>query len=186
MSSTYRRTLDVWLAGLNVKADTVVDVGGSQVPVKNRVASWDVKNYYIADMEDPHENSPRPDFIVDLNGHSQVTVKADLVFCLEVFEYVHDPVNAWHILSKMLNPGGQIWVSWPFVYPTHNPIQDDSLRYTLNGMTKLAEMAGLKLVVWSDRRPQSDLLQEFYRAEGLRAAKGFDHNTMGYIARFKK
>jgi SAM-dependent methyltransferase len=184
MSSSYRQELDRWLIELVVKADTVIDIGGAQQSVKERVKEWDVKKYLIADLPSPHKGA-MPDIICDLNGHADTKVKADLVFCLEVFEYVYDPVNAMHIISRMLKPNGTVWISWPLVYPVHQPIEDDSLRYTIHGMERIAAAAGLKLAHYQLRRPLTSIAH-FYGLEGMRAAKGIDHEVTGYIAKFKR
>lgn len=186
MSSSYRMELDAWLSQLNVRADTVIDIGGSQEPVKKRTKTWEVNKYLIGDLESPHKDSPKPDFTVDLNGFCDTNIKADIVFCLEVFEYVYDPMNAFHIISNMLNPGGIAYVSFPFVYPQHEPIEDDALRYTIGGIQKLASSTGLHINHYTIRRPETDLLKQFYGAERLRAAKGVDHDVTGWIVKLVK
>lgn len=186
MSSSYRMELDAWISQLHVSADTVIDIGGSQEPAKGRTATWDVKNYYIGDLEYPHKDSPQPDFIVDLNGYTDTKLKADILFCLEVFDYVYDPMNAFHIISNMLNPGGVAYITFPFVYPLHQPIEDDALRYTIGAIGKLAEATGMNINHYTIRRPETNLLQQFYSAERMRAAKGEDHAVTGWIVKLVK
>lgn len=183
--SSYRDTLDRWLHELEIKADTVIDIGGAQLPVKTRTRSWDVKNYLIADLDEPHVDSPQPDIIVDLNGYADCSQKADVIFCLEVFEYVYDPVNAMHILSRLLKPDGHIWATFMFNYPQHQPLSDDALRYTIEGVDKLAASAGLRIVHYQGRIPESDYLLQYNAAERLRAAKGLAHNIMGWIVKLE-
>ena len=67
MSSSYRNALNEWLAQLDVKAESVLDIGGSQLTMPKRVRSWDVGEYLIADLPEPHEDSPKPDIVLDLN-----------------------------------------------------------------------------------------------------------------------
>lgn len=189
MSSSYRLELNKWLAELEVSADTVLDIGGSQEKMPGRVKSWEVKKYLIADLPNPHKDSPKPDIELDLNEgyyREQVDPIADLVFCLEVFDYVYDPMTAFQAIYDTLKPGVQAWVTFPFAYPTHNPIEDDMLRYTEFAIYRLADKVKLSVLQIIKRRPETNLLSQFYRVERMRAAKHYDHNFTGFIVQFCK
>lgn len=183
MSSSYRNSLNEWLSQLDVKANRVLDIGGSQESVKGRTRSWNVKEYLIADLDDPHKGA-EPDLVLDMNKPFVGNEKFDLVFCLEVFEYVYDPLTAFKNLQKVLDLGGSAWVSFPSFYPTHQPIDDDSLRYMEGGIMKLALASGLGIKQMIRRRPEFDALQQFFSVERLRAAKGYDHDFLGFIVEF--
>jgi SAM-dependent methyltransferase len=195
MSSSYRMELDRWLSGLEVEAETVLDIGGSQLPVKGRTASWRVSSYTIADLPEPHKGD-EPDIQIDLNKEfynddyphieKPTDETFDLIFCLEVFDYIWSPKDAIKAIWYLLKDGGTAWVTFPSFYPTHQPIEDDALRYMEGGIRKLAEASGLKIEEIIKRRPESNLLDQFYRAERMRAAKHFDHQVTGYIVRFTK
>jgi len=189
MSSSYRTELDRWLPTLDVKAESVLDIGGSQLPVKNRVRSWQVSDYIIADLEQPHIDSPKPDMILDLNEEIDLDVATesfDLIFCLEVFDYVWNPAQAFETISELLADSGTAYVTFPFAYPHHQPIEDDALRYAEGGIRKLAEYADLKIVNMIKRRPETNALNSYYRAERMRAAKHYDHEVTGWIVEFRK
>ena len=187
MSSSYRMELDKWLSQLDVKADRVLDIGGSQVSLKPRVRSWDVKELQIADLPEPHQDSPKPDIELDLNvGGCGLENDIDIVFCLEVFDYIYDPRTAFEEIARVLKPGGTAWVSFPSIYPLHQPVGDDALRYMPAGIVKLAESAGLSVEQMIKRRPETNLFESFFRAERMRAAKHEDHNFTGFICEFKK
>lgn len=194
MSSSFRLELDRWLAGLDVEADRVLDIGGSQLPVKGRTKSWDVKEYLIADLPNPHKDSPKPDVEFDLNRrldppedpYCELEEYADMIFCLEVFDYIYDPVTAMSNIELILKRGGTVWVSFPSVYPLHQPVEDDALRYMPGGVKKLAESVGLKIEEIIYRRPETNLWQQFYTTERMRAAKHEDHAFTGMIVRFSK
>lgn len=188
MSSSYRLSLNKWLFELDVKADRVLDIGGSQEKVKDRVRSWDVKEYLIADLPSPHKDSPKPDIELDLNKPTHWNNhQSDLVFCLEVFDYIYDPMTAMRILYECIAPVGTAWVSFPSVYPLHQPVEDDALRYMPGGIKKLAESVGLE-VVQMIPRPFEHYAgwDNLIRAERMRAAKHEDHNFAGWIVEFKK
>lgn len=187
MSSSYRNTLNAWLSSLDVVASKVLDIGGSQESLSGRVRSWKVDEYLVADLPNPHKDSPKPDIEMDLNVTKPFALEDyDLIFCLEVFEYVYDPVNAMKLIASQLTPGGTAWVTFPSVYPLHQPIEDDALRYMPAGIEKLAARARLNIIEMIPRRPETTAWQNFISAERLRAAKNIDHAFLGYIVRFEK
>lgn len=175
MMSYYRHQLEDWLKTLDVKADTVLDIGGAQNPVKGRTRSWEVEDYHILDL---------PDFNIErgIGGRN-----ADSVFCLEVFEYLIEPLFAMRNINKLLRGGGKAYITFSFVYPHHNEIDRDSLRYTEPGIRRLARGAGLKVNnIWY-RRDKSGLLKQFYAADGMRAAKEYpNHDVTGFIVEMVK
>jgi hypothetical protein len=186
VSSSYRDTLNQWLLTVEVKAFSVLDIGGSQEKVKDRVKSWDVEHYTIADLADPHAESPQPDIVMDLNKRFQGDiVPQEMIFCLEVFDYVYDPMTAFKNIQRWLDHGGVAWVTFPFAYPLHNPYEDDSLRYTEFGIRRLAKAAYLDIEQIIIRKPETDLLNRFYVGERMRALKHYDHNYTGFIVKFK-
>lgn len=186
MSSSYRITLDNWLRTVDVKAESVLDIGGSQLPVKGRTNSWDVDDYKIADLAQPHIDSPKPDIVLDLNSDDNVFDCFQIIFCLEVFDYVWNPAQAFEHIAELLDDGGIAYVTFPFAYPTHQPIEDDALRYAEGGIRKLANHANLKIVEMIRRQPETNALDSFYRAERMRAAKHYDHAVTGWIVEFQK
>lgn len=183
--SSYRVALDNWLSELEVKAETVLDIGGSQLPVEGRTKSWDVEHYTIADLPQPHEGKA-PDMEIDLNTDIAPKLKYDLIFCLEVFEYVYDPVNAMCIIKALLAEDGCAWVSFPSVYPLHQPVEDDALRYMPAGIKKLSEACGLKISDMIPRFTETDAIYNAFRTEKMRCAKHENHNISGWIVRFSK
>ena len=186
MSSSYRNSLNEWLAQLDVKAGVVIDIGGSQETMPSRVKSWQVEEYIIADLPEPHKDSPKPDVEIDLNIDAKLTPMADLVFCLEVFDYVYDPMTAFKNIADVLKDGGTAWVSFPSIYPLHQPVEDDALRYMPAGIVKLAQANGLTVETVIKRRPETNLWEQFYRVERMRAAKHEDHNFIGFIVELSK
>lgn len=190
MSSSYRLELDRWLSQLDVKANRVLDIGGSQLPVKGRTKSWDVKEYLVADLPEPHVGSPKPDIVMNLNTmnpEAQWNVDAqDIIFCLEVFDYIYDPMQAFRTISGFLKKGGTAWATFPSVYPLHQPVADDALRYMPGGIKKLAQAVGLEIVQMIPRRTETDAIYNAFRTERMRCAKHEDHNISGWIVEFKK
>lgn len=174
-SSYYRQQLEAYLQTVEVKAELVFDVGGAQKPVKGRTKSWDVKEYHVLDI---------PEY--DLNVYQHVIQPGDMVFCLEVFEYLIEPVTAMKNIADLLTPGGKAVVSFPLVYPLHNEVEWDSLRYTESGVRRIAKASGLTVAKVNYRKAKSGTLTKYYAEDGMRAAKGHNHAVTGYIMELKK
>lgn len=196
--SFFRDQLENWLQQLSVKADKVLDVGGSDKPVKGRTAEWQVKDYRILDLETPHSGS-RPDICQDLNRnleavhdfHKDPPEKLaglfDVVFCLEVMEYIYNPVQAIKNLYTFVKPGGTLYISFPFVYPMHKPIGADMLRYTEDGAIKLLEVAGFTVTEVRPRVHKSpDLLRAMYSADGMHTRHDDTVPHTGYLITAKR
>ena len=181
--SLYRNALETWVGNIKVKADRVLDVGGGQLPISKRVKSWDVKEYLIADNDAQY----KPDIFMDLNHKSDVG-KFDVVFCLEVMEYIWNPVVAHKNLGDMVEDGGVAYISYPTIYPLHNPIGIDYLRYSKNVIEKYL---GMNFKTWeiTPRIATDGLgpLRDFYSYEGMRAMKNTsDVFDIGYMAKVIK
>lgn len=174
--SYYREQLENYLKTLSIETDTVFDIGGAHYPIdKKRTKTWKVKNYQIMDLPDH-----------DLNEPIGFEEQADVVFCLEVFEYLIVPTVALENIARALKSGGKAYVSFPFVYPVHQDVEFDSLRYTLGGIRRMAKRAGLKIDKVHYRRTKTNTLNKYYAEDGMRAAKGMEHNITGYIIEFSK
>jgi SAM-dependent methyltransferase len=200
MSSYQRQQLEAWLKTIDVKADSVLDIGGSQLPIKGRTKSWEVKDYKILDLENPHQSKKEPDFIMDLNwdnnyivfkkdkksplGCKNLTLNNcfDIVFCLEVSEYWYNPYQALKNIKSFLKPGGILYLSTHFLYPVHNPKEYDFTRYTKNGTIKLLEETGFKVEQIIPREVKGgEYLMQFYVINGMKYNKDTDHFESGYL-----
>lgn len=174
--SYYRQQLEDWLAALDVKANRVIDWGGKQGMVKDRVKSWQVKNYEVWDL--PGEDIEQPITKSD---------KADIIFCLEVFEYLIDPNQAMANIYNNLLKYGKAYITFAFVYPHHNEMELEGLRYTEPAIRRLAEDNNLQIKNITYRIDKSGLLERFYHADGMHPAKQYaHHNVTGFIVEFVK
>ena len=173
--SFYRDQLESYLKTINVNCETVFDVGGKQKPIKGRTASWNVKNYTIFDI---------PNYNLDVkNNHEK---KCDMAFCLEVFEYLLVPTVAMENINDMLKLGGTAIISFAFVYPLHNEVEFDSLRYTITSVKRLAKHANLEILNIKERKAKTNSLVKYYSEDGMKCAKGHTHDSTGFIVTFKK
>jgi hypothetical protein len=146
MSSHYRKQLELYLANLDVNDMLVYDVGGAQLPVRDRVKSWQVDEYRIVDLHEPHVKKVDVDIIFDIERTSRwYWEKGDIVFCLEVMEYIADPMMAVANLAGMLVKGGTLYITFPTFYPPHEPYERDAMRYTRAGARRLLRENGFKI-----------------------------------------
>ena len=189
MSSNTRQQLEKWLKTITVSG-RVLDVGGSQNPVSGRVNVAEAAVFDILDLEVPHELKEKPNLIWDINKmmhpHDKLLQSLageyDIIFCLEVMEYVYDPMTAIINMNSMLKSGGALFVSVPFIYPVHNPKEQDYLRYTEFGIRKLLEMAGFKIENMEARVELASMFRTSYEVEKMRPAKDYDsHNAVGWL-----
>lgn len=188
MGSFYKQQLNDWKASLNVVAGKVLDIGGAQDPIKGMTRVWKVDDYKILDLPVPHVEKARPDIEWDMNDLMINPPTVDLIFCLGVSDYIINPNIFMQNISNMLENNGTAWVEFPFVYPIHNPVDDEGCRYSEGCIRRLAKQANLNIeeIIYKRPKPYNTKLLEFYSEDGMRAAKGADHNVTGYIVRFMK
>lgn len=192
--SYYREQLESELKSIDVKGDYVADIGGLAWPVNTRVKSWHVNHYMIFD----NAYDKNDIYFLDLNkvqekNQASSTIfknKFDQVFCLEVMEYIYNPLVALDNLNLLLKPAGELMITFPSIYPVHEPIEYDYLRYTKSAITKILEITNFKVLKIKPRNPRPEgmqLLDSFYRLDGMHPAKHtYDIYHTGYIVYAKK
>lgn len=190
MGSHYKKILNDWKATLDVKADVVYDIGGAQDPIKGKTKSWNVKEYKIIDLPIPHVEKVHPDIEHDMNRPMEgfAIPRADMIFCLGVTDYIINPNIFMLNIVRLLRDDGVAWIEFPFVYPIHNPVDEEGCRYSEGCIRRLAKQANLKIeeIIYKRPKPDNPFLLQFYSYDGMRAADGVDHNVTGYIVRFTK
>lgn len=195
MSSYTRQQLEAWLKKIDVKADSVLDIGGSQNPVVGRTKSWEVGDYKILDLAEPHEIKQKPDIEWDIQESDfygsirfrPYLQKFDIIFCLEVSEYWYRPYNALRNITYLIKPGGLLYISFHFIYPEHEPVKYDYLRYTPHGAVKLLQTAGFTIIGNNARMAQnSRYLSAFYGSERMRPSQYANFSIIGSLITAKK
>ena len=200
--SYYRNQLEDWLKSIDVKADRVLDVGGGINSIKGRTKSWEVKEYKILDNEvEKDKMKVETDIITDLNENierGQFSLskfndlkknKFDIAFCLEVMEYIWNPIVAFNNLNYLIKKGGILYISFPWNYPLHNPSGFDYLRYSENMIKKLAEKVGFEILELKPRvmTHGEESYKDFFVLEGMRAAKRDGRVFhIGYLCKMRK
>lgn len=196
--SVTRQQLETWLKTIKIDAmSKVLDVGGSQKPVKPRLGhAGEGSKYTILDLEEPHENSLKPDIVCDLNKTFNEQEQSgfyvggvyDFVLCFEVAEYWWNPYQALKNLNFFLGEKGKLYMSVPFIYPVHNPKHNDYLRYTDMGISKLLENAGFRVDELIPRKAKNyQVLRAFYDGEGMKASRDYgSHESTGWLIKATK
>jgi SAM-dependent methyltransferase len=185
-SSFFREQLNAWLATIRVRAERVVDAGGGANPVKGKVRSWDVEEYVILDNALERQKI-QAHIVADLNqalrpaDNPRIASRVgvfDVAFCLEVMEYIWNPVVALANLNLLLRDNAHLYVSFPFVYPMHNPRGHDYLRYTQEGVDRLLYETGFQVEDIFVRRIKNEkLLADAYAADRMH---GRHDQTVGH------
>lgn len=190
MSSYSRQQLEDWLKTIEVKG-SVLDVGGSQNPIITRVI-YDSCEFTILDLEKPHECKVEPGLIGDIQDkqlpelYSDYKNEYDVAFCIEVSEYWYDPLQALKNISMFLKEGGVLYASFHFVYPVHNPEDQDYLRYTPWGVSRLLAEAGFEIEEMRNREfMHPNIVTILYDGEGMRGIND-THNIQGCLVKAKK
>ena len=87
----------------------------------------------------------RPDVLADARKLPFADGSFDAVLCLEVLEHVPHPGEVLAEIARVLKPGGQGWLSMPFLYPVHDAPYDFQ-RFTAHGWDCYLRHAGLQPV----------------------------------------
>lgn len=192
MGSLYKQQLNDWVSSLDVKGEFVLDIGGSQNPIKGRTNSWEVAEYKVVDLEHPHVTKQPPDIIQDMNepidvNNAKYYERSDLVFCLGVFDYVINPNIAMENLYALLRFGGVAWVEFPLFYAHHEPLMDEGCRYSEGCIYRLAKQANLRITEMIRKPAGNPHLVRFFQEDRQRMARDYKyHDTVGFIVRFEK
>lgn len=189
--------MEAWLKTIEVDCERCLDIGGSGYPISTpgRLKSFKAKEYKILDnnAEKPYKNKDwsKPDIVCDIQDDLGINNRwmsgyFDVIFMLEVAEYLYNPLAAFRNIFQLLGGGGVVYSSFPFIYPHHRPIALDCLRYTEQGVITLLERAGFKKVKIIPRvatKGQEDLLK-FWKSEGYHCATNSTHT--GYLVEAHK
>jgi len=191
--SYYRDQLETWLKTINIKAERVLDLGGAANPVTNRLGSFEANEYVCFDNGKEEAKVQYINFDINESlsklGYDEKSFKFDCIFCLEVFEYVWNPVQAIDNIYNLLMPDGFAYISFPSIYPVHNPEEIDYLRYTKKAIEKYMDLVGLVIKSIQPRVATAgwDELSGFYSKEGMHPVRGSKLPFhIGYLVKVNK
>lgn len=206
MSSYTREQLEDWVKSIKIPSvSKVLDIGGSQNPIKHRIAEkGEASEYRVLDIEQPHECKQKPDIVMDINYPYDMfwdeddksswkeeglqLERYDYVFCLEVSEYLWNPYQALRNINWFLKHGGILYMSFHFIYPQHNPVKDDCLRYTPAGVDKLLIESGFKVLEHKHRIANNySNLMNLFAVEKMKFSRDTNlHNVVGSLITAQK
>ena len=199
--SFYRNQLEAWLKTISVNSDRAVDIGGASNPARGRVGKWDVDDCVFLDLG---KEKPVVSYIpFDLNLPYDVQLmktgyryedlekvfRFDVLFCLEVFEYIWNPVQAIRNIWSLMAYDSVAYVSFPAVYPVHNPFEIDYLRYTRQAVMEYFNMFGFTQIELTSRRATKgrQALSEFYTLEGMHPLRKSElPYDIGYLVKARR
>jgi ubiquinone/menaquinone biosynthesis C-methylase UbiE len=108
-----RRIFERWLSRIPPAGLKVLDVGGRVQPYRpllaGRVASYvavDLRRTHLTNVVGSAEQLPFPDN------------RFDLAICTQVLQYISDPQAAIREISRVLKPGGHLFLSAPSACPS--------------------------------------------------------------------
>lgn len=178
MSSLYKQHIVKYLKDRQYTADQVLDVGGGDERTDSYTAVQ-ANRYLVLDNDAKFNPSvvhdlnefkhPEDLFAIERNPHF------DLIFCMNVFEYIWNPYNAIANLYLWLAPGGRLVVNFPFLYPLHNPPGIDYLRYTSEWVHKIFhqrfKFQKVEITI-IEATAGAETLSNFYSIEKMHRRKG--------------
>ncbi len=130
--------VDRWISDLGVTSLSAVEVSGRE-RAHHPWASFTTLDYPEFDLCDPAL------VVVD---------RYDVVICEQVLEHVPDPWLALQNLRALVEPGGHVIITTPFLIRVHAG-PGDYWRFTEDGLRIMAERSGLEVVTsgaWGNRR----------------------------------
>lgn len=173
--SNNRKQLEGWLKTLEIEG-TVLDVGGIHFPVRGRTKTWNVTEYEILDSKSGYRGM-KADYVENINLVLDFKKQFNNVFCLEVLEYVYDPMTAIRNLSWFLKRDGKLFISTHFIFPHHSG-GEDCMRYTRTGITKLLTKVGLEIISITPRMAKSD---DLTKALDLESKIQYNRGEIGHL-----
>lgn len=205
--SYYRNQLEEWLKTISVNADHVLDLGGASNPVRNRVKSFEAGDVIYFDNGAEEAKMEYIPFdinlpLTQLKGYEAYLqqeefgmpnpknpFRFDALFCLEVFEYVWNPVQAMQNIYDLMTDDAVAYISFPSIYPVHQPVEIDFLRYTKAVIFRyLTSLHFTQIEITPRIATQGrQALQAFYSLEGMHPVRKselpFD---IGYLVKARK
>lgn len=194
--SLFKEQLKKYLAQIDLKGDLVLSIG-SQNDDRNYFKSVNIKEWKTLDIDEAFKpdiifnmNKPIQEDDGDLNLDHSFNENFDAVLALELWDYIYDPMTAHKNVYTLLKPGGLYIGSYGFIYPHHNPMYTDYLRYTDWAIKKLLTVNRFTDIQITPRVATAGRqhLSKFVGAEGMRLCKelGTYDWPIGYMVQARK
>lgn len=154
-----------------------LDVGCGDQPYRSLLLQppFQISELLGLDRAGPRCQHTPPDLVWHNGTIPLPDASIDSALCTEVLEHSPDPVRILAEVHRVLNPGGSLLVTIPFLWPLHE-VPNDWCRYTPFALTRILESAGFFVVevrplggydhslaqilgLWLRRRPMNWLLR---------------------------
>jgi SAM-dependent methyltransferase len=129
-----------------MKFETCIDIGAGVAPYEGLITEAFAVSQYVAMDFVP---SDRISVAGDSTRLPLCSEIADLVVSFEVIQHVTSPTMMLQEIRRVLNPGGSLILTFPFLYPECDVM--DFRRWTLDGMCEILRNNGFEVVV-AERR----------------------------------
>jgi len=121
----------------------VLDAGAGEAPYR---VLFEHCRYARSDWEQSeHAAAHESDVLAPLHRMPLEDGSFDVVLNTQVLEHVDDPSAVLREFRRLLVPGGELWLTAPFVWELHEE-PHDYFRYTSHGLRALVEGAGFTAV----------------------------------------
>ena len=164
--SLSRNQVNQWLKTIDITDKTVLDIGaGPKEKWTRKIVKGGPKEYKTADVDDTFGC----DYVFDLNTVIPDLKKYEIVFCIETLEHCWNPVRALENLHSITQEA--CYIATPFINPHHD--KWDYFRFTGEWYENVLRKVGFQKVKIVERvaTKGKNLLEQFYKAEGLRVSK---------------
>lgn len=123
---------------------SIIDVGAGELKYRTEFAGC---HYVSNDLCVGDDNWDYADIDIVSSAYAipVETGKFDAILCIQVFEHLDAPEDALREFSRILRPGGRIYLSAPLLAGEHQQPYD-FFRYTRYGYAKLAERHEFKII----------------------------------------
>lgn len=122
----------------------LVDIGCGEKPFHS-ILKDQVEEYIGVDHFETLHDKKNIDIFADVYNLPFEDNSFDTAVLTSVIEHLENPREALREINRVLKPGGQLFVSWPFLYPIHEAPRD-FFRYTKYGMKYLVVNCGFEIV----------------------------------------
>ena len=122
----------------------LLDVGCGQMPYKQLIMEAGLVSRYIGlDLENNPIHLNAPDMLWDGTEIPLPDCSVDSVLLTEVLEHCPEPAALLQEIHRVMNFGGKIFGTVPFLFPLHEAPYD-FYRYTPFALERFAEMSGFR------------------------------------------
>ena len=197
-SSRHRKNLEKQLKNI-VAFGNVLDIGGAQKPILNRLSSVSqITRYEILDLPNPHNNSDQVvDFPINIEtklhdeAFCQIKKNAyDFIFCIEVSLYWSDPAQAMANIANSMVNNSTLYINFHSNYAIQKPYGSDRLRYTYDAIESYCDENGLiieNVILTKVNFISMIALNIFWKSEKMRRNERYQYSYVSsFLFKLKK